>query len=164
MACCCHLAPHFLTTCFVDGLAFPSEDVLLFNMTLRVLTYEEKPPWNWTSDCAAARGHVQHATTCGVFGSYRFYRLQAFDIPARFTANRRPTAFSRALDNLYMYMYIYIYICQDTCAERKTDLQRSEERTERQQRQIQVLILRQGVHSQLPVRYSLVEISWHPRP
>ena len=39
IACCCHLAGHFLKTCFIDGLAFPSEGALLFDMTLHHMSF-----------------------------------------------------------------------------------------------------------------------------
>ena len=41
---CCHLASHVCLTCCIDSLAFPSEDILLFIMTLDLLTYVNKLP------------------------------------------------------------------------------------------------------------------------
>ena len=75
---CCHLDSHFFLTCCIDGLAFPSEDVLLFNMTLYSLylfTYVDKLPWNWTSVFG-----VTFIDICGVFCSQR---LHAFNPPRR---------------------------------------------------------------------------------
>ena len=65
---CCHLESHLFLMCCMDGLAFPSEDILLFNMILYSLclfTYVDKLPWNWISDFGAPLVPLQHADTNG---------------------------------------------------------------------------------------------------
>ena len=49
--------------CCIDGLGFPSDGTLRFNLALYLLTYVEKLPWNWTSDFRAALVPVQHKDT-----------------------------------------------------------------------------------------------------
>ena len=60
---CCHLDSNFLLTSFLDGLASQWEDVVLFNMTLFLLTCEEELPWDWTSGSGAAQVPAKHANT-----------------------------------------------------------------------------------------------------
>ena len=45
---------YMMLTCFIDGLAFRSGDVLPSNMTQHLLMRGQKLSWNWTSDFGAA--------------------------------------------------------------------------------------------------------------
>ena len=63
-------------------------------MTLHLLTLEETPPWNWTSDFGAAHRCVQHASTAGfrVLGlaSSNFYGLISTRAPIRIPLSSWP--------------------------------------------------------------------------
>ena len=99
---CCHLESHLFLMCCMDGLAFPSEDILLFNMilySLYLFRYVDKLPWNWISDFGAPLVPLQHADTnsnpifidiCRIF--YSHY-LQIFNPWTLFAAKKDPTEF-----------------------------------------------------------------------